>query len=102
MEEAIKEIQKQLWRFGFGVKNYSGIAKCDLLVEGKWRVKIIFNKLFNPEIGTVATKGCDVVAVYTGGKKPNKFYSLLSPGYKISDGSGMFKDWTKSPKKIFK
>ena len=98
MTKAIHEIKTQIWRFGIRVKDHSGIAGYNLMVAGKWRVKVIQST----EVDTVVTGGCDVVAIYTGGERPNKFYALPEPAYDTNNGTQVFKTWTKSPRKIFK
>lgn len=47
-----KIVKRKLWQFGYSVRDLSGIAQAgfDLLVDGKFEVKVVFGKKkeFNP------------------------------------------------------
>ncbi|MFA9262893.1 MAG: hypothetical protein ACEQSB_06125 [Undibacterium sp.] len=67
-EQAIKEIQRHLWGWGYGVQDprkFPGI-KYDLLVNGKHRIIVLSDR---EENALSMRSDCDIVAYVKGTKK---------------------------------
>ena len=92
------KIKRALWMRGFKVKDVAGVAGYDLLVEGKWKVKVTERGETKEDL-IIRTDGCDVVAIYRKGITPDKLYAIKS---KNKDGEEVFETWVTNPKSIFK
>ncbi len=55
--ENIETVRSKLWKFGYSVKDMSKFASYDLLVQGKYRLKVVD---IMPDF---VPKGCDILAV---------------------------------------
>ena len=96
-KEAVDNIKRNLWGWGFKVKDVGWIERWDILVNLKFKVKVIVVKYSDrKKLDVNYYPGTDVIAVYCPGKKPHRFYARVKENEKIK------LTFKKSPKDIFK
>ena|SRR3990167_4501804 len=90
-----RKIQAHLWMWQFRVKDRADTAPYDLLVNGKWRVRIVESDEANA-ITLRMLKDCDVLAVYI----PKTQQRLYSRG-QVEGEYRKFTEYQKTPRLIF-
>ena len=104
-QEAKTQIQRNLWQWGYKVRDMAGLADADLLVSDKYKVKVIAATPETAYDRRMAT-GCDVLAIYIKmpkGKRDIKLFALTS-GTKSIDSTEykIFDNFTTDRREIFK
>lgn len=103
MEKAKLNIKRNLWRWGFKVKDMTAYVagRFDLHViaeDRSFRVKVMEGEMTPPEPFSEAGAGYDAVAMVVGKKNKKRFYALgRVEKYKV-----VFDDWKQTPTGVFR